>query len=120
MHVPQISSIQIASINDTGINLSRGTQILLGLLQERNQPFSLVVLNLHHLHGQRKTRLYINQDQDFPPIYVILLRGRFFLPFDFHLSRLFHLSAPLVTLGRRQFTPSEGDQELTSPVSSTG
>src|SRR6266700_65194 len=120
MHLPQILSIQIASIDDNCLNLSSASQILLSLLQQGNQPFPLVVLDVHDLHGQWKTRLDFNQDQDFPPIHVILLCDRFFLSFDFHLSRLFHLATSLITLGGWELTPIQGDQQLTSPYSSVG
>jgi hypothetical protein len=88
MDSPQILSIQIAAIHHDGLNVRMRSQILLRLLQERDQPLSLILLNFDQFHRQRQARLHLNEHQDFPPIDVIFLGRRFWLSFDFHGCRV--------------------------------
>src|SRR5258708_37320871 len=112
MHAPSIVSVQVSAINHHGANLCVLSQITLGLLQERDQPAPLIVLDFDDLHGQREARLDLDENQHFPSIDVIFLGGCFFLSFDFDAAPLFELSAALIALWGGQFAAVQRRQQL--------
>ncbi len=77
-------------------------------------------MDRHEFHSQRQARLHLNQDQDFPPIHIILFRHRLFLPFDLHFSRLFDLAAPRIASQGRHFTAIQSHQQGSGKPSPTG
>jgi len=87
-------------------------QVVLGLLQQWDQPLPLIVLDGHEFQSQRQARLDLHQDQHFPPIQEIFFRHWFFLPFDFHFTPLFDLAAPLVTCWGGHFASIQRDQQI--------
>src|SRR5712691_1401940 len=111
VHPPQIVSVQIPAINHDRANLRMLSQVALGLLQQRDEPTPLVILDFDQFHGQREACLNLNEDQYFPPIDVIFLRRRFFLSFDFDAAGLLELSTALIALGGRQFASIQCHQE---------
>ena len=120
MHLPQIGSVQVPAINHDGANVRLLSQVALGLLEQRDQPAPLILLDFDHLHGQGQARLHLNEDQHFPSIDVIFLCRRFFLSFDFHAAGLLELPAALIALRGRQFTAIQGDQQLAGEHASPG
>src|SRR5260221_7789346 len=78
----------------------------------RHEPPSFIFLDRHEFHGQRQTGFDIHEHEHFPPIHVILLRDWLFLPFDFHLPRLFDFAAPLIARWGGQFAAIQGGYAL--------
>ncbi|GAC1392801.1 MAG: hypothetical protein NVS4B11_37880 [Ktedonobacteraceae bacterium] len=112
MDSPQVFSIQVPAINHDAANLCLLTQIALGLLQQRDQPTPLILLDFDQFHRQWQAHLDLDEDQPFPPIHVIFLGRRFFLSFDFDTAGLLQLAAALIALRSGQFASIESHQQL--------
>ncbi|HEY1349536.1 MAG TPA: hypothetical protein VGF67_07935 [Ktedonobacteraceae bacterium] len=112
VHLPRILSVQITTIDHDGAAVSARPQMTLGLLSEREQPASLILLDLHHLPGSRQACLHIDEHQLFPARDSVFLDDPFLLPFPLDFACLLELATPLIALWRRSCAAIEGCKPL--------